>query len=232
MKFSKTKFVLFLGFAVILAECTNRDKIKSTLDYNRLYFDYAITAEEDAGYATCVFQFKERGEEGKTVNIEPAAIELDGQKLETDSAKLSGFFYELQKPIDSFAGKHVIVFTPPAEKEYRNEFEFSPFTLQKELPEKISRKSFAIQLKNFPSAAKSVRLLLLDTAFESPGFNDMVPVVNGKVTINDSILRSVKKGPINLALYMDQEIPLKEKTIAGGEVFITYGLKRQFELVD
>jgi hypothetical protein len=232
MKFSKTKFVLFLGFAVILAGCTNRDKIKSTLDYNRLYFDYAITAEEDAGYATCVFQFKERGEEGKTVNIEPATIKLDGQKLETDSAKLSGFFYELQKPIDSFAGRHAIVFTTPAEKEYGNEFEFTPFTLQKELPEKISRKSLSIRLKNFPPAEKSVRLLLLDTAFESSGFNDMVPVVNGKVTINETIFKSVKKGPINLALYMEQELSLKEKTMAGGRIFITYGLKRQLELVD
>jgi hypothetical protein len=232
MKFSWIKLFLALGFAAIVAGCTNRDKVEGTLDYNRLYLDYAITAEEDAGYATCVFQFKEGGEEGKAVNIEPATVELDGRKLETDSAKLSGFFYEVQKPIDSFAGKHVIVFTVPGHKEYKNEFEFSPFTLKQELPEKISRKSFSIQLKNFPSTEKSVRLLLLDTAFESSGFNDMVPVVDRKVTIDEPILKNVKGGPINLALYMEQEIPLKQKTIAGGRVFITYGLKRQFGLVD
>lgn len=219
-----------MGLAVIVAGCTNRDKIKSNVDYDRLYFDYEITAEEDAGYATCVFQFKAGGEEGKAVNIEPATVELDGQKIETDSAKLSGFFYEMQKPIDSFAGKHAIVFRNPDEKEYRNDFEFSPFTLQKELPGKLNRKPFSIQLKNFPATKKSVRLLLLDTVFESSGFNDMVPVVNGKITISDSILRSVKKGPISLALYMEQEIPLKKKTMAGGKIFITYGLKRQFDL--
>lgn len=230
MKFSKTRLVLFLGFAAIVAECTNRDKIKSNVDYDRLYFDYAITAEEDAGYATCVFQFKEGGPEGKAVNIEPATVVLDGKKLETDSAKLSGFFYEVQKSIDSFSGKHSIVFTTPSDKKYKNEFEFSLFTLEKELPEKITSKSFSIHLKNFPSTEKTVRLLLLDTAFESSGFNDMVPVVNGKVTVNDSILRSVKKGPINLALYMEREMPLQEKTLAGGRIFITYGLKRQFEL--
>lgn len=230
MKFSKTRLVLFFGIAAIVAGCTNRDKVKSNVDYDRLYFDYAITAEEDAGYATCVLQFKEGGPEGKAVNIDPAIVEVDGQKIETDSAKLSGFFYEVQKPIDSFSGKHVIVFTAPSDKEYKNEFEFSPFTLEEELPEKITRKSFSIHLKNFPSTEKTVRLLLLDTAFESSGFNDMVPVVDGKVTINDSILRSVKKGPINLALYMEQEMSLQEKTIAGGRVFVTYGLKRQFEL--
>ena len=232
MKISKIWLVLFLGFAAVGVGCTNRDRVKSTMDYGRLYFDYAITAEEDAGYATCVFQFKEGGEEGKAVNIEPASVELDGQKLETDSAKLSGFFYEVQKPIDSFAGKHTIVFTAPGGKEYKNEFEFLPFTLEQELPEKIKRKPFFIQLKDFPPSAKSVRLLLLDTSFESSGFNDMVPVVNGKLTIDSSILRSVKKGPISLALYMEQQNPLQKKTIAGGSIFITYGLKRQFELID
>lgn len=232
MSFSKKRLVLFLAFTAIVAGCTNRDKIKSNIDYERLYFDYTFTAEEDAGYATCVLQFKDGGPEGKAVNIEPAIVELDGQKLETDSAKLSGFFYEVQKSIDSFSGKHVIAFTTPSDKEYTNEFEFSPFTFEEELPEKITRKSFAIQLKNFPSTEKKVRLLLLDTAFESSGFNDMVPVIDGKVTINDSILRNIKKGPINLALYMEQEIPLRERSMAGGMIFITYGLKRQFEMRD
>jgi hypothetical protein len=232
MKFSKTRLVLFLGFAAIVAGCTNRDKIESTVDFDRLYFDYAITAEEDAGYATCVFQFKEGGEDGSAVNIEPANVQLDGVKIGTDSAKLSGFFYEVQKPIDSFAGKHVIVFTTPNNKRYKNDFEFSPFTLEEEFPGKITRKPFSIQLRNFPSTEKSIRLLLLDTAFESSGFNDMIPVVNGKVNIDEAILGSVKKGPISLALYMEQEIPLQEKTMAGGRIFITYGLKRQFELAD
>jgi hypothetical protein len=232
MKFSKTRTVLFLGFTAIVAGCTNRDKIESAVDFDRLYFDYAVTAEEDAGYATCVFQFREGGEDGSAVNIEPANVALDGGKIETDSAKLSGFFYEVQKSIDSFAGKHTIVFTTPNDKQYRNDFEFSPFTLEEELPEKITRKSFSIQLRNFPSTEKTIRLLLLDTAFESSGFNDMIPVVNGKVTIDEAILRSVKKGPISLALYMEQEIPLQERTMAGGRIFITYGLKRQFELAD
>lgn len=231
MKFSKIKLVVFLGF-VAMAGCKNHDKVKSTLDYDRLYFDYTITAEEDAGYATCVFQFKEGGAEGKAVNIEPARVELDGKELGTDSAKLSGFFYEVQKPIDSFAGKHTIAFTSPADKQYQNEFEFSPFTLEEELSEKIGRKPFSIQLRNFPSTEKTVRLLLLDTAFESSGFNDMVPVVDGKLTISEPVLRSVKAGPISLALYMEQEIPLQEKTMTGGKIFITYGLKREFELVD
>jgi hypothetical protein len=232
MDVRKTSVVLFLGIAAIVAGCTNRDKIRNTVDYDRLYFDYSISAEEDAGYVTCIFQYKDGDAEGKAKNIEPAKVELDGQQIIPDSAKLSGFFYEVQKPIDSFAGKHIIVLSTPGGKQYQNEFNFSAFELEEELPEKIGRKSFQIQLKNFPATEKSVRLLLLDTAFESSGFNDMVPVIDGKINVDPSILSDVKNGPIIFQLYMEQEVPLKQRTIAGGRISITYGLKRQFELVD
>jgi len=231
MNFSKTNVVLFFGIAAIVAGCTNRDKIKSTINYDRLYFDYTVTGEEDAGYVTCVFQFKNRNAEGKALNIEPAKVELDGQQIQSDSAKLSGFFYEVQRPIDSFAGKHTVVFTTADGGQIKNEFEFFPFTLEEELPEKIRRDSFIIQLKKFPSTERSVRLLLLDTAFESSGFNDMVSVINGKISVRPSFLSDLKNGTIILGLYMEQEIPLKQKTIAGGRISITYGLRRQFELV-
>jgi hypothetical protein len=211
--------------------CTNHDKVHKKINYDDLYFDYNVTAEEGDENVTCVFQYK-NGAEGKAVNIDPAEVELDGQKIETDSAKLSGFYYEVQKPIDSFTGKHTIVFISSDGKGYKNEFEFSPFSLAEELPAKIKRELFTIQLKNFPATEKSVRLLLLDTAFTSAGFNDLVPVINGKIEIGELILSTIKKGPINLELYLEQEFPLKQTTKAGGKISITYGLKREFELVD
>jgi hypothetical protein len=232
MNFSKTSVVLFLGFAAIVAGCTNRNKINNKISYDDLYFDYNITAEENDENVTCVFQYKNGDAEGKALNIEPSKVELDGQELKWDSARLSGFFYEAQKPIDSFAGKHTVVFTRPDDKQYKNEFEFSPFTLEKQLSGKIHRKPFEIELKNFPATEKKLRLLLLDTAFESSGFNDLIPVVNGKINIDSSILRTVRNGPINFELYMEQELPMMQSTKAGGRISITYGLKREFELVD
>jgi hypothetical protein len=232
MNFSKASVFLFFGFAAIVSGCTNKDRAANKEgNFDQYYFDYSITGEEGNENVTCVFQYKYGDEEGKAVNIQPAKVELDGQPIETDSAKLSGFFYEAQKPIDSFAGKHTIAFITP-EKKYSNEFEFSPFTIDEELPEKIHRKPFAIHLKNFPSGEKSVRLLLLDTAFESSGFNDKVPVVNGAVNIDGYILSTIKKGPVILELYLEQELPLKQRTPAGGKISITYGLKKEFELVN
>jgi len=230
MNSSKIGVPLFIGLAVILVGCSNQEKTHNEIDYNQLYFDYSITGEENNDNVTCVFQYKYGGEEGKAVNIEPAEMVLDADRIKTDSAKLTGFFYEIQKPVDSFQGKHTIVFKTPG-KEYRNEFEFFPFTSE-ELPKKVHRKAFSIQLKDFPSREKSVRLLLLDTAFESSGFNDLVAVINGKVTIDTDILQSVKNGPIILEMYIEQEIPLRQRTLAGGKISITYGLKKEFELVN
>ena len=231
MGFNKTGVILIFGCAAIVTGCANKDQSKNQTNYDQLYFDYTVTAEEDGENVTCMFQYKEADAEGVAMNIAPAKVELDGMPVESDSARLSGFFYEIQRPVDSFAGRHSIVFIT-AEKQYKNEFQFFPFTLQEEIPEKISRKAFTIQLKNFPQSERSMRLLLLDTAFKSSGFNDLVPVVNGKVTIDEFILKNVKNGPINLELYLEQEIPLKQTTKAGGKISITYGLKREFELVD
>lgn len=233
MNFCKTIVVLLVAIAAILSGCRTKDKVaKKEIGADWVYFDYNVTAEEGDENVTCVFQYKNSDAEGKAIDIEPGKVELDEQQLVPDSARLSGFFYELQKPVDSFAGKHTVVFTNSDGKKYENEFEFSPFVLAKDLPKKIDREPFIIQLKNFPATEKSVRLLLLDTAFESAGFNDLVPVTDGKINIDESILRTIKNGPVNLELYLEQEKSLRQTTKAGGRISITYGLKREFELVD
>lgn len=233
MNLYKTNVVLFFVLAAIVTGCKNKDKVAKTgINDGQIYFDYTVTAEEGDENVTCVFQYKNGDAEGKAINIEPGSVELDGQQIQSDSTKLSGSFYEAQKPVDSFAGKHTVVFTNADDKKFTNEFEFTPFGIAENLPEKISRKPFIIQLKHFPASAKSIRLLMLDTAFASKGFNDLVPVQNGKINIDAPILNTIKKGPINLELYLEQEIPLKETTKAGGKISVTYGLRREFELVD
>jgi len=221
-----------LLIAAIVAGCTNRDTINKEINYDDLYFDYTISAEEGDENVTCVFQFKKGGDAGKAINIEPSTVYLDGQPIKTDSAKLSGFFYEVQKPLKSFGGKHTIVFRTADNKQYENDFDFSAFAFTEELPGKLRRKAFTIHLKNFPTKEKAVRLLLLDTAFESSGFNDLVPVVNKQINIDQYILSSVRNGPVVLELYLEQERQLKQHTTAGGKISITYGLKKEFDLTD
>jgi len=231
MKFLWNGSVVFFVICFLMIACKSKDKIHDkSVSYDKVYFDYTITAEEGGLYATCMFQYKKEGLDGNAINIAPGKVELDGQPLEGDSAGLSGYYYEIQKPIDSFSGKHTIVFTNPDDEQYKEEFEFTPFTLAEELPQKILRKPFIIHLKNFPKIKTPLRLLLLDTTFESQGFNDLVPVVNGEISITQAILNTLKKGPINLELYMEEEKPLQQHNSAGGRLSITYGLKRAFEL--
>jgi len=231
MKFLLNGGAVFLMVSFLISSCKSKDKAADqSVKYDKVFFDYTITAEEGGPYATCMFQYKKDGLDGNAINIAPGKVELDGQALEGDSAGLSGYYYEIRKPLDSFAGKHTIVFTNPADDQYKEEFEFTPFTLAEELPAKTLRKPFVIHLKNFPKTKTPLRLLLLDTAFESRGFNDIVPVVNSEISITQSILSTLKKGPINLELYMEEERPLQQHGSAGGRLSITYGLKRAFEL--
>lgn len=225
-------FVVFLFGILMFISCNNSDKVQKQINHDQLYFDYTITAEEGGVYATCLLQFKENNLDGNAINVSPGKVELDGQTIEGDSAGLSGYYYEVQKPIDSFAGKHTIIFTRSDDQQFKEEFEFTPFTLTEELPEKISRKAITIQLKNFPYHQATLRLLMLDTAFVSKGFNDTVAVVNGQIKIDESILNNLKNGPITMELYMEKEMPLQQHTNAGGRLSITYGLKREFELMD
>lgn len=226
------KLVFVFAVLTVGAGCNNRDvKIKEG-DVESVFFEYTITADENLSDVTCMFQFKDGSVEGEAISIEPAIVKLDGEQINPDSARLSGFFYEVHKPIESFAGRHAIVVAAPDQKQYSNEFEFYPFTLTEELPEKVNRKPFVIRLKNFPASETEIRLLMLDTSFTSAGFNEMVPVRNGEVVVDLDVLENLKNGPVNFELYLEKEQSLKQVTQAGGRISITYGLKREFELVN
>jgi hypothetical protein len=231
MKYGKGTALLLI-MASVLWGCSNTDTKAGKFDPDKLYFFYSIVSEEGAADVVCLFQYKTGGAEGKGVNVAPGRVELDGEALAPDSAGVSGIYYEAQRPADSFGGRHSIKFTAANGKQYVEDFEFTPFALAGELPDKISRAPFALKLNNFPKRQTPLRLLLLDTSFASRGFNDVVPVVNSEITIDEAIWQRLKNGPINLELYREQEIPLKQPAKAGGKISITYGLKREFELVD
>lgn len=228
MKFSWIGVGIFLLIAVIVSGCTNRDQVYNT---DNLFFDYTVNAEESNEMVTIKLQFKRESITGQAIEIK-GKIELDGEIIEADSTELSGFYYEIQKPLDSFIGKHTIVFTAPDKKQYKEEFEFIPFTIVNELPEQVNRQPFTIRLNNFPQRETPVRLVMLDTAFESEGINEEIPIVKGELAIDDFILRQLKTGPVIMEIYREQEIPLKQATKAGGRLAITYSLRREFELVD
>lgn len=221
-----------LLFSAIVAGC-NDDDVKSSeeLQPERIYFDYKVTAEEGNDQVTFKFQYRKRRSDGEAVSLpDSARIELDGEILLPDSTKFSGVYYEITKRLADFKGTHQIVFSSADGRQYREDFEFIPFSLQKEIPAIIHRQDLVIQLKDFPDNDDEIRVVMTDTAFNTSWINQPVPVMNGEVHISKSMLARLKNGPIGLELHHEQKRPLKEKTGGGGRLVINYSLKRELEL--
>jgi hypothetical protein len=220
-------------FFIFITGCNNGENvIIKYVDNDPLYFDYKIWGEEDRDYVTVMLQYRLKDQAGFAKALKnPSKAEVDGTLLEVDSSKMSGFFYELEKPLDSFAGRHLITFTDSAGKIYKEPFEFIPFSLKTELPETIHRNDLVLQLEGLQQE-DYIRIIALDTAFKSKGINEVDTIKNGLVVITKNKLKNLVNGSIHLELYKEEERPVKNATTAGGFLFITYGLKREFKLAD
>jgi len=154
---------------------------------------------------------------------------LDGEIITRDSAKMTGYFYELHKPISTFSGKHTIVFTGADKKEYKEEFDFQPVVLLTPIADTIKRSELVFAFQGL-DAEDSIRVVLTDTSFFNDGTNMISTVINGKMVITQSDLENIAEGPVQLEFIREYERSVKNGTEAGGRVLITYSLKREFIL--
>src|SRR5215204_6888575 len=112
-----------LVMPVILVSCLSNDKEERGTD---MYANYSNSGEEGKEFVTVFLQFSDGPEDIASVLKEPAEVFLDNQLLTPDSAKESGAFYEIQIPLDEFAGSHTIRYLDDNQKEYKEEFSFLP----------------------------------------------------------------------------------------------------------
>jgi hypothetical protein len=224
---------LISTLALFLFSCTN-DEIGNSKDVNpdAVFFDYEVWAEEGKEDVTVNLQYRMGGKNGTTLVLdEPSKVILDGEQLKLDSAKVTGAYYEVQRPLSSFTGKHTINFTDVNKKEYNEEFEFTPFTLEPDVPSTLKRGDLVFNFKGLDSV-DYLSVILIDTSFTSADINDVDTVKNGQLVIKADRLSALINGPIHLQFYREQMLPLKKPTKEGGKFMITYGLKRDFELRD
>ncbi|HEY0041550.1 MAG TPA: hypothetical protein VGB71_12840 [Flavisolibacter sp.] len=228
--------VLLGAFCVFfcLTSCLNNKQDDPTAMHPDVIFhDYKLTADEDRGDVTMMLQYRLNGPEGEPFLLnEPSKVSLDGIELKADSAKLAGTFYEFSRPIQDFRGSHTIIFTDSRGKEHKAAFAFEPFMLAEELSEQISKSPFAIKLADFPKDPTPIRLVMIDTAYATTDVNEEMRIRDGIVPIDGQKLANLVKGPITLEVYREEEKPLQGISKKGGRISITYGLRRQFELVD
>jgi hypothetical protein len=227
-------FALFFIIPVIFLSSCKSHEIGSSKDVNpeAIYFDYKIWGDEANDNLVVKLQYRFGGKNGTTLTMEePAKVELDDELLPADSSKMTGAFYEIQKPIKKFSGEHTITFTDNNEKQYREKFSFQPLQLKTALPKVIKRGTMLLEVDGL-DGERLVRVTLTDTLFRSEGINRVDTIKNGRIIITGEELKNLVNGPIQLELIKEEEGPVKNGTREGGRISISYGLKREFILAD
>lgn len=225
--------VFFCAFLLIGVACNNHEEtIIRHVDPDEVWLDYQVWGEEAKENVTVMLQFRTNYSEKDTRLLEePAGVAFDGEDLKADSSKMTGFYYELEKPLQSFDGSHVIVFRDFEGKEHEEKFNFRPFWLEEEIPLQVSREGLTIQLEGLEKESY-IRVIALDTAFRSNGINDVDTVKSGQLILSERRLKNLKNGPVHIEIFQEQEWPLKNSWKGGGRLSVSYGLKRDFELID
>jgi len=217
--------VFFLSF---VSACTdNRVGKRKDVDPDAIFFDYIIRGDEDDSDVTLYLQFRTGGPNGYTLTLkDPAKVELDGELIMADSAKLTGAYYEIQKPADYFTGKHTITFTDFNKKVHRHEFEYKPFSMETQLDE-VERGDIIFDLEGLEKE-DYLHVSATDTSFTSRDIVEIDTVTNGKLIIPAHKLRYLVDGPITLLLSKETEQIIKNDI--RGRITVSYGLKRDFTL--
>ena len=215
-----------------LNACRDEDNTAVETRVDDLYFDYSVIAEEGREMVSCLFRFREDDLMGDPVTLsETVMLTFDGLEIAADSAKMAGTFYEIMLPLNQFEGEHTILFRAPSGREYTETFVFRPFALSQELPPRISRNNFSIQLEGLPEN-ETISLILTDTSFLSNDFNGIVTVEKSALSIPTEKLSEVTNGPIILQIQREEIKKLKDAPGQGGRLQIQYGLQREFVLTD
>jgi hypothetical protein len=218
----------FIFLLVFVSACTNNPiGNKKDIDPDAVFFEYIIRGDEDDNNVTLYLQFRIGGPNGYSLTLkDPAKVELDGEMIPVDSGKLTGAYYEIQKPAESFVGKHTITFTAFNKKEYSQEFEYKPFSLETDL-ENVNRGDLVFELEGLEKE-DYLHVSATDTSFTSRDIVEIDTVRNGKLIIPAGKLRYLVNGPITLLLSKEtQKITRNE---IRGRITVSYGLKREFEL--
>ncbi len=232
MKFSKLFFYLLIPSAFFA--CNNDEEGgKTARGYkpSDIFADYRVNAEEGKDRVTCLLQFYEGGPRGASLLLDnPAGIKVDGETLVADSTLRTGAYYELQKPLEGFSGTHTFTLTDEHGQTYEEKVPFEPLVLQTALGETVKGDSLVLQVSGLLPGEK-LRVVLIDMDFDTDDINKVQSAPEGKIVLTREDLRQVAAGPVTLMLYKELERDLKNGTAAGGQLSITYGLTREFELV-
>src|SRR5215471_589696 len=96
-------FIIALSLLCLAACTTNETPQKKNAIPSQVYFDYKVRGQETDTNVSVYLLYRMNGPGGNTIKLsDPARVELDGEPLPVDSAKLAGAFYDVELPAKSF----------------------------------------------------------------------------------------------------------------------------------
>lgn len=234
MKWNSKKHILsLLLIFLFFIYCNDSDRPGAckTCKPGSVYFDYQVSGQEGMDSVTIKLQFRYGGPNGVTLLLEePSKVKVDGQLLQPDSSVITGVYYETQKPIAGFAGRHTIIFTDIDGQDYKESFVFKPISLESGFSDTISRSRMVFRLKGL-DPEDYIRIMLTDTSYTGEGINRLDTVYDGKVVVRKQDMYDLYNGPVQLELSREFEKPVTNNK-EGGRLLITYSIRREFFLRD
>lgn len=213
----------------MFASCSTNDKPVDAV--NPFYVDVSISGAETSNDVTVLVYFRPADENGDGVAIPAgASVKLDDDLLQIGKAPITGTFYEITQPVDSFAGKHQVVFTNARGTTEKFEFDFTPFKITSYLPDSSTRTDFVFSFAGLPADGK-LRVLVTDTSFLGEGINKVVRHSEGQIIISAQDLEPIMPGPIQFEFIQETEKPVN-KNGQGGRVRSSFSISREMTLLD
>ena len=219
---------LFIGAILVLSlslsACLDNKKRES----DDLFLDYQINAREGDENLSVLLMFRDPSTGDAFELKPPSEARLDNELLKPDSTFKKNYYYELYKSIDSFSGKHAIIFTDINKKSFKQEFEFQRFYLTTPIPDTISRDSLTVEFTGvLPD--DHISLIITDTAFSNNDINRTFPQGVKKIILDSGDLDNLSTGPVQLEFVRETRFPIRSTRIKG--LFeLNYNLKREVYL--
>ena len=212
---------------IAMSACTSNEIGESKdVAQDKIYQQYSIKYSEGNDKATVFAQFRFAGSNGTTLVLsKPSQLAFDDEIIKVDSSGGSGAFYELDRPITNFYGKHHFAFTDINNKKFDNDFSFDTFQLLRPVISASKKQFLNIFFHSGPlQAGDHVDITSINTDSSFTVTQDAGDGGNFVVIPSKDLMRQ-KNNEVKLEATLYRKFKLQQNTAEGGEMEIRYTLK-------
>lgn len=215
---------LILSASFLTACSSNEIGDSKDVNQDKIYMDYSISHTEGDENVDITCQFRFAGNAGTTLVLsEGSKVEFDGEMLKADSSVGGGAFYNIQKPVSDFYGKHTIRFINTSGKQFDNEFTFSPFSITNSNMEADRTKDLRISYRSAP-LTKEDYAEVYSTGTDS-SFHYSQDGSDSSIIIPAKELLRQKANSLSVECKLYREIDLQQSASEGGVIRVRQELK-------